>query len=402
MRCRGGGGIHCRALPQRRTPPVSGVRASVCPESPPRADQLPAPLAATPRQAPAGSASLSNSQPPSPGSAAERPAALTHCGLGQDAAHLAPRCSEDSSHQQAPVPLWTPNSVRASLAPSTCPNPVTRGHSVEGEGTEELWPRRHSQEGYGQWPAEKTHSFFSTRPPARSQGCLEGQRGSRASPWEPARAWGCEGLRGPGSPHPRRQTQSSPCWSLTCCVALGRATPSLGHMSRIGADELWGPWQPSGVPPRVPQTISRERSSPGTGEQVHVPTLRLFISVSLQASLPRSPKAPCLEEEPTRIRPPHQLFTRGSAARLSSHSQGKRALPACVSPSPCESAWEEAPWARGHMSPRGPGSGCKSHLQLYRAMLCPSHKPSRSLGLLTCKMGMTMSALLASLGCWED
>lgn len=103
-----------------------------------------------------------------------------------------------------------------------------------------------------------------------------------------------------------------------------------------------------------------------------MPTLRLFISVSLQASLPRSSKAPCLQEEPIRIPSPHQLFTRGSAAHLSSHSQGKRDLPACVSLSPCESAWEEAPWARGHMSPRGPGSGCKSHLQLYRAMLSKS------------------------------
>lgn len=198
---------------------MSGVRVSVCSESPPRADHLLAPPAATPRQAPAGSTSLSDSQPPIPGSAAERPAALSHCGLGQDAAHLAPRCSEESSHQQAPILLWTPNSVRASLALSTCLNTHTRGCSVEGERAEELRPRRHSREGYGQWPAEK-------RPPARSQGCLEGQRGSRAAPWEPARAWGCEGLRGPGCPHPSSQTQS--CWSLTCCVALGRTTPLSG------------------------------------------------------------------------------------------------------------------------------------------------------------------------------
>lgn len=215
MRCRRGGGVHCLALPQRHTPPVSGVRAAVCPESPPRADHLLAPPAATPRQVPAGSASVSDSQPPSPGSAAERPASLSHCGLGQDAAHLA----VTSKHPFSCGPQ-TPS--EQALALSTCPNTHTRGRSAEGERAEELWPRRHSREGYGQWPADK-------RPPARSQGCLEGQRGSRAAPSEPARAWGCEGLRGPGCPHPSSQTQS--CWSLTCCVALGRTTPlSVPHL----------------------------------------------------------------------------------------------------------------------------------------------------------------------------
>ena len=175
----------------------------------------------------------------------------------------------------------------------------------------------------------------------------------------------------PAQKFPGGQQESLGVWRL--------GGPRLSHQASVGAPRqgsdprpLWGPGVPCGFrqgtslsePPLqdwsgMRQGVPRQpsvwflRPFPGSAhhrEQGNKSTCRLSIHLFINVSHRRR----CLRGQRPRVwggrqhgygNLPRQLFTKDSAASWSGHSWRLRDLPACVSPSPCESTQEGVPRA---------------------------------------------------------